>query len=98
MKDLISEVRDCKTQQQERAVVAKELAEIRSSFKRDEQEYRQRNMAKLIYLHTLGYTTTFAHMECIKLCVSPYYSDKRIGYLGLMLVGRPAGRRRRRRV
>jgi AP-1 complex subunit gamma-1 len=43
-------------------------------------------MAKLIYIHTLGYPTTFAHMECIKLCVSQYYSDKRIGYLGLMLL------------
>ena len=86
LKDLIADVRDCKTQQQERAVVAKELAEIRTSFKKDEADYRQRNMAKLIYLHTLGYPTTFAHMECIKLCVSQYYSDKRIGYLGLMLL------------
>ena len=43
-------------------------------------------MAKLIYLHTLGYSTTFAQMECLKLVVSQYYSDKRIGYLGLMLL------------
>ena len=28
-------------------------------------------MAKLIYLHTLGYSTTFAQMECLKLVVSP---------------------------
>eukprot|EP00019_Armaparvus_languidus_P013517 CAMPEP_0168586044 /NCGR_PEP_ID=MMETSP0420-20121227/4058_1 /TAXON_ID=498008 /ORGANISM="Pessonella sp." /LENGTH=858 /DNA_ID=CAMNT_0008621077 /DNA_START=61 /DNA_END=2634 /DNA_ORIENTATION=+ len=43
-------------------------------------------MAKLIYIHTLGYPTTFAQMECLKLVVSQYYSDKRIGYLGLMLL------------
>jgi AP-1 complex subunit gamma-1 len=43
-------------------------------------------MAKLIYIHTLGYSTTFAQMECLKLVVSQYYSDKRIGYLGLMLL------------
>ena len=47
---------------------------VRAGYvRRDEADYRQRNMAKLIYLHTLGYTTTFAHMDCIKLCVSQYY-------------------------
>lgn len=34
----------------------------------------------------LGYPTHFGQMECLKLIVSPYYSDKRIGYLGLMLL------------
>ncbi len=34
----------------------------------------------------LGYPTHFGHMECLKLIVSPNYSDKRVGYLGLMLL------------
>ena len=34
----------------------------------------------------LGYPTGFGQMECLKLITSPLYSDKRIGYLGLMLL------------
>jgi len=34
----------------------------------------------------MGYPTHFGQMECFKLIVSPNYSDKRIGYLGLMLL------------
>jgi AP-1 complex subunit gamma-1 len=34
----------------------------------------------------LGYPTHFGHMECLKLIVSPHYSDKRVGYLGLTLL------------
>jgi AP-1 complex subunit gamma-1 len=34
----------------------------------------------------LGYPTHFGQMECLKLIVSPFYADKRIGYLGLMLL------------
>ena len=36
LKELINDVRECKTAQDERAVVAKELAAIRTSFKKDE--------------------------------------------------------------
>jgi len=31
----------------------------------------------------LGYSTTFAQIECLKLCASPKYNEKKIGYLGL---------------
>ena len=34
----------------------------------------------------LGYPTAFGQMECVKLITSPLYSDKRVGYLGLMLL------------
>lgn len=49
-------------------------------------KYRDRNVAKLLFIHMLGYPTHFGHMECINLCASPKFADKRIGYLALMLM------------
>lgn len=84
LRDLIKQVRTCKTAAEERSTIAKECAAIRTSFKEELTEYRQRNIAKLLYIHMLGYPTHFGQMECFKLIVSQSYSDKRIGYLGLM--------------
>eukprot|EP00020_Sapocribrum_chincoteaguense_P005511 CAMPEP_0170738184 /NCGR_PEP_ID=MMETSP0437-20130122/4516_1 /TAXON_ID=0 /ORGANISM="Sexangularia sp." /LENGTH=874 /DNA_ID=CAMNT_0011076603 /DNA_START=44 /DNA_END=2668 /DNA_ORIENTATION=- len=86
LRDLIKKVRSAKTTSDEREIVANELAEIRGQLRKEVPEVRQRCMAKLLYLHTLGYSTSFAQMECLKLIVSSFYSDKRIGYLGLMIL------------
>ena len=34
----------------------------------------------------MGYPTAFAQMECLRLIVSNAYGEKRMGYLGLMLL------------
>lgn len=34
----------------------------------------------------LGYPTNFGQMECLKLITSPYFNDKRVGYLGIMML------------
>src|SRR3990167_7110902 len=86
LRDLIRDVRTCRTAAEERDTVAKESAEIRNSFGSNEEGYRQRNVAKLLYIHMLGYPTKFGQMEPLKLLSSAYYSDKRVGYLGLMLL------------
>lgn len=86
LRDLIKAVRNCKTAADERSVIAKECAAIRAAFREEDSEKRQRNVAKLLYIHMLGYPTHFGQMECLKLIASPSYSDKRIGYLGLMLL------------
>jgi len=83
---MIKSIRLCKTAAEERAVIAKECANIRTAFKEEDNDYRHRNVAKLLFIQMLGYPTQFGQMECFKLVVSPHYFDKRVGYLGLMLL------------
>ncbi|KQK01236.1 AP-1 complex subunit gamma-2 isoform X1 [Brachypodium distachyon] len=86
LRDMIRAIRACKTAAEERGVVRRECAAIRASFSDNEQELRHRNMAKLMFIHMLGYPTHFGQMECLKLIAAVGYPEKRIGYLGLMLL------------
>lgn len=86
LRDLIREIRSARTAADERAVVQKECAQIRDSFRETDNTYRCRNVAKLLYIHMLGYPAHFGQLECLKLIASPKFTDKRIGYLGAMLL------------
>ncbi|KAM6203013.1 AP-1 complex subunit gamma-like 2 [Rhynchocyon petersi] len=86
LQDLIEEIRGAKTQAQEREVIQKECAHIRASFRDGDPLHRHRQLAKLLYVHMLGYPAHFGQMECVKLIASPRFSDKRVGYLGAMLL------------
>nr|XP_023395856.1 AP-1 complex subunit gamma-like 2 isoform X1 [Loxodonta africana] len=86
LQDLIEEIRGAKTQAQEREVIQKECAHIRASFRDGDPLHRHRQLAKLLYVHMLGYPAHFGQMECLKLIASPRFSDKRMGYLGAMLL------------
>ncbi|KAG4208570.1 hypothetical protein ERO13_A03G141000v2 [Gossypium hirsutum] len=86
LRDMIRAIRACKTAAEERAVVRKECAAIRASINEDDQDYRHRNLAKLMFIQMLGYPTHFGQMECLKLIASAGFPEKRIGYLGLMLL------------
>lgn len=83
---MIRSIRACKTAAEERGVVAKECAILRNAFKESDPDYRHRNVAKLMFIHMLGYPTHFGQMECIKSIAAPSFPEKRIGYLGLMLL------------
>eukprot|EP01039_Chlorochromonas_danica_P002117 gene2117-2311_t len=86
LRDLIRAVRACKTAAEERAVISKECALIRTAIKEEDEQFRQRNVAKLLFIHMLGYPTHFGQMECLKLISAQSFSDKRVGYLGLTLL------------
>lgn len=83
LRDFIRNIRSCKTAAEERAVIAKECALIRTAFKEGDSTYRHRNVAKLLFIHMMGYPTHFGQLECMKLIASPRFVEKRIGYLGL---------------
>ena len=86
LRSLIKGVRACKTLADERALLQKESAAIRTAFKDDDVYARYNNLSKLLYIHMLGYPAHFGQMECLKLVASPRFSDKRLGYLGIMLL------------
>jgi len=86
LRELIRNVRACKTQADERACIHKECASIRTAFKDENSELRHRNVAKLLFIHMLGYPTHWGQMECLKLIAGSKFLEKRIGYLGLMIL------------
>ncbi|KAI3404439.2 APL4 [Candida oxycetoniae] len=88
LKSFIKAVRKAKTIADERAVIQKESASIRTSF-RDlslDQTTRRINISKLLYLYIMGEKTHFGQVECLKLLASPRFADKRLGYLACMLI------------
>ena len=86
LRALIKGVRAFKTLADERALLQKESAAIRTSFKDDDAYMRYNNLSKLLYIHMLGYPAHFGQMECLKLVASPRFTDKRLGYLGIMVL------------
>ncbi|XP_055541750.1 AP-1 complex subunit gamma-1-like [Wyeomyia smithii] len=86
LRELIRQIRAARTAAEERSVVNTECAYIRSTFRETDCIWKCRNMAKLLYIHMLGYPAHFGQMEALKLAASPKYTDKRIGYLGAMLL------------
>jgi hypothetical protein len=86
LKDLIKAYRACTTSADERALVKKESAHIRDLFKEGDATFRRVNIAKLLFFHMNGYPTNFGMTECVKLCASDKFSDKRVAYLGLMIL------------
>ncbi|KAF4121788.1 AP-1 complex subunit gamma-1, partial [Geosmithia morbida] len=87
-KQFIRNVRAAKTIADERAVIQKESAAIRTSFREETHDHnvRRNNVAKLLYLFTLGERTHFGQIECLKLLASPRFADKRLGHLATSLL------------
>lgn len=63
VRDLIRAIRACKTAQDERNLVNKECAYIRTSFKEEDNDARSRNVAKLLYIYMMGYPAHFGQVR-----------------------------------
>ncbi|VEU20214.1 DEKNAAC101043 [Brettanomyces naardenensis] len=88
LRSFIRSVRSTKTIAEERAAIRKESAKIRTSFRDPhlDESHRRKNIQKLLYLYILGEPTYFGQVECLKLLVSPSFSNKRLGYMAAMLI------------
>ncbi|WPK26774.1 hypothetical protein PUMCH_004135 [Australozyma saopauloensis] len=88
LKLFVKAVRKAKTIADERTVIRKESAAIRTSFRDPnlDQTTRRVDISKLLYLYILGEKTHFGQVECLKLLVLPRFADKRLGYLAAMLL------------
>ena len=80
-RELIRSVRKCKTAAEERTVIAKESAALRNAFQEQDTTFRHRNVAKLMYLHMLGYPTHFGQMETLKLIAATGFAEKVLPFL-----------------
>lgn len=81
LRDLIREIRSARTAADERAVVQKECASIRDSFRDQDNTYKCRNLAKLLYIHMLGYPAHFGqviNLSSINAFISFSYAFKMI--------------------
>lgn len=63
LRDLIRQIRAARTAADERAVIQKECAYIRSTFREEDNVWRCRNVAKLLYIHMLGYPAHFGQVR-----------------------------------
>lgn len=59
LRDLIRQIRAARTAAEERTVVNKECAYIRSTFREEDSVWRCRNIAKLLYIHMLGFVSKY---------------------------------------
>ena len=63
LRDLIRNIRSCKTAADERALIQKECADIRNSFREEDNVFRCRNVAKVLYIYMLGYPAHFGQVR-----------------------------------
>ena len=96
VKSLIRAIRNCKTAAEERDLISREAAEIRTvlqntSVTRGKEKKRHRTLAKLLCIQLLtaahgGISVAFGQLDALKLIASSSFADKRLGHLGISLL------------
>ena len=73
LREVIKQIRQCKTAAEERAVISKESALIRNAFKSNKDEeakHRNRNIAKLLFFNLLGYPHLLVNLSASSVSVA----------------------------
>ena len=91
LQNFIKECLEVQSKELEKARVNKELSNIRKNFGGSNLNgyNRKKYVAKLLYIHLLGYTYDFGFPQMVELVTSNVFSEKQVGYitLGVMLNG-----------
>lgn len=75
LQEMIRAIRSARTQCEERGVIQRECAAIRAQFRQTDNGGRSHNLAKLLYVHMLGYPAHFGQVRgdlvnsCHEVCV-----------------------------
>lgn len=80
--DFISSLRLADSIEQERFLIATELAHIRAYLRKCEQINRPRVVCKLIFLDIIGKNVAWGQLDTITLMSEEQFSYKRLGYIG----------------
>lgn len=84
LESFIRAIRAAGTAENERTVLQTEAAKLRTFVRENSRaaaKYKERQMLKIMYLHMLGYNTSWASMEAVRMLVSDSFAEKRLGYL-----------------
>ena len=79
--DFIISILETETIEEERVVIANELANMRTYIRDCPEHYKPRLVVKLFYLDMIGENTAWGQMEIVSLMAHDRPSFKRIGYL-----------------
>ncbi|KCV70472.1 hypothetical protein H696_02813 [Fonticula alba] len=85
----ITDIRACRSREEEERRVNRELVNIRNKFKdasKMSSYDRKKYALKLLYTYILGWDVDFGHMECMQLITSNKFQEKQIGYLAVTLL------------
>ncbi|MEQ2183441.1 AP-1 complex subunit gamma-1, partial [Goodea atripinnis] len=63
LQEMIRAIRSARTQCEERGVIQRECAAIRAQFRQTDNGGRSHNLAKLLYVHMLGYPAHFGQVS-----------------------------------
>jgi len=83
LRNFITECLDCQSKEDEKGRVTKELSNIRKNFGGVSLNgyNRKKYIAKLLYIHLLGYPFDFGFNQMMELVASTTFSEKQIGYI-----------------
>lgn len=85
LKDFITNLRACKTNEEEKQLLMNEKAAIRQSFLKNEQNLKPRNLVKLVFINLQGHDTEFGQIESLNIACKNLFLQKKVGYLTMSI-------------
>ncbi|OHS93186.1 Adaptin N terminal region family protein [Tritrichomonas foetus] len=83
LQDFISNIREAESIEDEKLIIATELADMRTLIRECDIDRKPNIIAKLIYLNITGENTAWGQIDAVSLMSSDRLSYKRLGYLAV---------------